>query len=303
MGPVLLSHTSKKTDIKYSFRIIPIGGFVSMVGEDEDDKNDARALCKKPVWQRLLITFAGPFMNILLGIILTFTMTVSSQSIGNTTIASFTENSISKLYGLREGDEILKIGSRKVKTMNEVAYEIMRYGTNPLNIEVNRDNKILVLNNISFGENRENGIDYGVMDFKICAVSKTPSNIIRHTFNNSKLSIKMICDSLIDLITGKFSIDAVSGPVGITTTISDIAKKSPVNLIYLCSVISMNLGIFNLLPIPALDGGRIFFQIIELVLHKPVNRKLEHWIHTVGLLLLFAFMIFITFKDILKLAR
>lgn len=301
MGPAIFSRTSKKTAIKNSLRILPIGGYVAMVGEDEDVKDDSRALCNKPVWQRMIITAAGSVMNLLLGVILTFAMTLSSSAIGNTTVAGFTDGASSQSYGLRVGDEITKIGSHSVRTMNEVAYDIMHDATKPVDITVLRGGEKTVLKGVVFGEETEDGVAYGIMDFKVAAVSKTVSNITRHTFRNSVLSIRMIWESLYDFVTGKYSVDAVSGPIGITSTITNVAKEGAVNLIYLTSVLAMNLGIFNLLPIPALDGGRLFFQLIELIFRRPINRKVEGYIHTAGLMIFFALIILITFKDISKL--
>ena len=111
----------------------------------------------------------------------------------------------------------------------------------------------------------------------------------------------MIWESLVDLVSGKYGVEAVSGPVGVTTALGDAAKQGADSLLYLCSVIAMNLGVFNLLPLPALDGGRIFFMLIELVRGKPVDRKYECMIHFAGIVLLLGFMILITFKDIIGL--
>ena len=272
-----------------------------MVGEDEDVKDDSRALCNKPVWQRMIITAAGSVMNLLLGFILTLAMTLSSPAIGNTTVAQFEDGASSQAYGLQVGDEITKIGSHTVRTMNEVAYDIMHDATKPVDITVKRGGEKTVLKDVVFSEETEDGVSYGIMDFKVKAVGKTAANICRHTFRNSWLSIRMIWESLYDFVTGKYSVDAVSGPIGITSTITSVAKEGAADLIYLSSVLAMNLGIFNLLPIPALDGGRLFFQLWELITRKPISRKVEGYIHTTGLMILFAFIILITFKDIRKL--
>ena len=303
MGPKLFSHTSKKTEIIYSVRILPFGGYVAMAGEEYDDEDDDRALCNKEVWKRIIITFAGSFMNIILGIILTVIMVISQPRIGDTEIVSFDESAVSQTYGLMSGDIITKIGKTDVSTANDVSYEVAHSGTEALDITVLRNGKEIVIPGVKFGIESEEGVAFGNMDFNLKSVPKTIKNVVKHSYCNIKLSVRMIWESLFDLITGRYSFDSLSGPVGLTSTMSDVARRSYVSFIYLCSVIAMNLGIFNLLPIPALDGGRIFFQLYELIFRRPINRKAESAIHFVGIIVLFGFMLLITFKDIFKLLR
>ncbi len=271
-----------------------------MVGEDEDS-DDERALCKKPVWQRIIITAAGSIMNLLLGIILTFAMIVSSSAIGGTTVAKFSENSVSAEMGLQIGDRIVSIDGAATHISTQVVYEISRCTDGAVDISVIRDGEKVVIKDIAFGQETEDGISYGICDFKISAEKKSVANVLKHTWHTSMLSVKMIWQSLGDLICGRYGMEAVSGPVGVTSTITNVAKQSTVSLLYLCSIIAMNLGIFNLLPVPALDGGRLFFQLFELIFRRPVNRKIEGYIHFVGIVVLLTFMLLITFKDIVKL--
>ena len=271
-----------------------------MVGEDEDS-DDERALCKKPVWQRIIITAAGSIMNLLLGIILTFAMVVSSVAIGGTTVAVFDENAISSQSGLAVGDEIVSIDGAHTAISTQVVYETSRATNGPVDINVIRNGERLVIENVTFGQQTEEGIAFGICDFKIKSEQKTVTNILKHTLYSSKLNIKMIWQSLGDLITGKYGVEAVSGPVGVPSTITTVAKENTVSLLYLCSIIAMNLGIFNLLPVPALDGGRIFFLLIELIFRRPVSRKIEGKIHFIGIVILLGFMVIITFKDIINL--
>jgi len=300
MGPKLFSRTSEKNNIKYSIRLLPIGGYVAMVGEDEDSDNPD-ALCNKSVWKRMIITAAGSLSNIITGILLVFIMIIISNAIGSTVIAEFDKNAVSPDYGLCTGDEIIAVGDKNTPIWNNVAYEIGRNGTEPVDITVLRDGKEVILNDVEFGIVTEEGIAFGNIDFKVFRAEKNFKNIIKHTYNASVLSVRMIWDSLGDLISGKYGMDAVSGPVGVATTIGDAAKAGMQNLLYLSSLIAMNLGIFNLLPLPALDGGRLFFQLIELVRGRPVDRKYEGMVHFVGIVLLMLLMVIITYKDILKL--
>lgn len=300
MGPKIFSKVSKKKDIKYSVRILPIGGYVSMVGENEESEH-INAFCNKPCYQRLIITVAGALFNILLGIILMFAMTISMPKSGTTEIAKFYDNAVSCKYGLSVGDKILEIDGNYTPTMNSVVYEIGHSGGKAVDIKVERNGIETELYAVSFGTETENSITFGEIDFKFCSIEKSISNVVKDSFYNSFLTVRMIWDSLFDLITGRYSIDALSGPVGVTTTIGEAVKGGATSFFYLCSMLAMNLGIFNMLPIPALDGGRTFFLLVELLRGKPINRKYEGYIHTIGFMLLIILMIFVTYKDILRL--
>lgn len=271
-----------------------------MVGED-DDSDDERALCKKPVWQRMIITAAGSFMNLILGIILSFAMILSSPVIGGTTISKFNDNAVSEKSGLWVGDTIISIDGAATNISTQVVYEIGRCTEGPVDITVIRNDEKITIKDVSFGIETEEGIAFGICDFKIYPESKSVGNVLKHSWHTSMLSVKMIWQSLGDLITGKYGMEAVSGPVGVTSTITTAAKESTMSLLYLCSIIAMNLGIFNLLPVPALDGGRLFFQFFELIFRRPLSRKIEAYIHMAGIVVLLTFMVLITFKDIIKL--
>ncbi|MBR4882156.1 MAG: site-2 protease family protein [Clostridia bacterium] len=300
MGPKVFSRVSKKTGIRYSFRLLPIGGFVSMVGEDEESDHPD-ALCNKPVWQRMIICAAGSVFNIITGVILIFAVILTSPAIGSTVVGEFTENAVSCNYGLTVGDKIVKIGDDKTPTWRNVVYEIGHIGADPVDVTVIREGERLVLSDVNFGEEVSEGVTFGVIDFRVEREEKNAVNILRHTFHASTLTVKMIWESLLDLVTGRYGFEAVSGPVGVTTTIGEAAKQGIGSLMYLSAVLAMNLGVFNLLPLPALDGGRLFFQLIELIRRKPVPPKYEGMIHFAGIVLLMALMVVITYKDIVKL--
>ena len=271
-----------------------------MAGED-GESDDERALQKKPVWQRIVIISAGAVMNLLLGVILSFIMVVSSPVIGGNVVAQFDENAVSDDFGLMVGDKICSIDGADTVISTQVVYEIGRCTNGPVDIKVQRDGKYVEIKDVVFGQKTDSGVVFGVCDFKIAAEEKSVPNILKHTWHTSVLSVKMVWQSLIDLISGKYTMEAVSGPVGITGTMTEVAKESTVSLIYLSSIIAINLGICNLLPVPALDGGRLVFQFIELIFSRPVNRKIEAYIHTAGIAVLLLLMVIITFKDIVTL--
>ena len=300
MGPKILSHRSKKTDIVYSLRLFPIGGFVSMVGEDEASDAD-NALNKKPVWQRMIITVAGSLMNILTGIVLMAVVVSMSPKLGGTTIAQFDEHPVSSLGGLQVGDEVVRVNGVPVHVAAELSYEIMHSATKPIDLVVRRDGELIVLENVDFPKALSQGVLFGVPDFYVLEEAKTLGNIIKHSFWRSISTVKMIWESLLDLITGRYGFEAVSGPIGVAGAVTDAAKSGLADFLHLVVVIAMNLGVFNLLPLPALDGGRLLFQTVELIRRKPVKPEVEGYVHFAGIVLLLFLMVLITFKDIVNL--
>lgn len=303
MGPKLFSWRSKKYDTQYALRLFPIGGYVSMVGED-DESEDENAFHRKNVWQKMAIIVAGPLMNILLAIVVMFVMVAGFGSIVSTTVGDFTEEAISDDCGLQLEDTIIKVNKVRVFTGNELVYEIMHQGDKPVDLTVLRDGERVVLEDVSFPIFSESGASFGEADFKLYAAPKTFGNVIKHGFFRSFSTAKMIWDSLVDMLSGRYGVESVSGPVGITQEIGKAAKAGLSTLLYMCVVISMNLGIFNLLPIPALDGGRLVFRIIEAIRGgKPLKPEWESYIHMVGILVLLALMLLVSCKDVINIIK
>ncbi|MBO5111308.1 MAG: site-2 protease family protein [Clostridia bacterium] len=300
MGPKLLSRKSEKTGIVYSLRAFPMGGFVSMVGEDEESE-DENALSKKPAWQRLIIMVAGAAMNILLGVLLVFITVCASPRLASATVAQFqNENAITYQQGLREGDVITKINNTPIHIGNELQYEIMQQGSETARVTILRDGVEMTLN-IDFPTEESDGILFGVMDFYVAGVEKSVGGVLKHTLFRSTSTVKMIWESLIDLISGKYGFRHVSGPVGVTQVITQAAKTSVLQLLNIAAIICINLGVFNLLPIPALDGGRSAFLLLEVIRRKPLSPKVEGYVHAVGLAILLLFMAIVSFKDVFQL--
>ncbi len=302
MGPKILSRVSKKSGIRYSLRLLPIGGFVSMAGEEEESDNP-NAFCNKSVWRRILTILAGPLTNILIGVLCMVILVCASGRLASTTVAEFADESKSSAW-LKEGDKIVSVGGVPVHTGNELVYEIMNSGYEPVDVVVMRDGKKVTLESVEFPTFSEAGATFGDVDFKPYAEAKTFENIVKHAFFRSLSTIKMIWDSIIDMIRGRYGIEAVSGPIGITETVGTTVKNGGfMNLLYLFVVLAMNLGVVNLLPIPALDGGRLLFLIIEGIAGRPINRKVEGYINGAGLIILFTLMILISCKDIFTLIK
>lgn len=299
MGPTLFSWKSKKYDTKYALRLLPIGGFVSMEGEDEDSE-DENAFCNKSVFKRMIIVVAGAVMNLLLGFVLMMTLVLLQGPIASTEVAEFDANAVSNSQ-LQVGDKIVKVDGVSVHSGNEVLYEIMNQGHEPIDIVVKRDGTKIKLENVVFTTVEEQGALFGVMDFKVKQESRSFPNLIKQTFFRSISTVKMVYDSLIGLVSGRFGMDAVSGPIGVAEAVGDAAKNSYISFIYIVAILTINLGIVNLIPFPALDGGRFVLLIIEGIRKKPLNRNVEGYINFAGIVILFAFMIFVSFKDVIKL--
>ncbi len=299
MGPKLFSFTSKKTGIVYSLRLLPIGGFTAMQGEDGEDP-DPDALVNKPRWQKLCVLLAGSFMNILSGVLAMFIYLSLTGQVGSCVVAGFLDDSVSHRW-LQPGDEIVAIEGKRMVDYTDVANTIMLDGTQPLDITVIRDEDEIVLEDVKFQTDVQEGIEVALLDFQFLGVRPSFGALCKQTVTQSVATVKMIYKTLIELISGKYGLKGVSGPVGTVSIISEVAVTGFTNVLYLFSFISLNLGVMNLLPIPALDGGRILFTLVECVIRKPLNPKFETVVHLVGMVLLLGFMALITVFDVLKL--
>ena len=299
MGPKIFSKKGKD-GVDYSLRALPIGGFVAMVGEDEDS-DDPNSFHKKPAWQRFIIVCAGAVMNLLIGIIIMVILTICTSRFGGTTVAEFMDGSTSDKSGIMINDEIVEINGYNVHTANDLSYEIMRNGYKPVDVTVIRNGTEITIADVSFPQFTSQGVVFGSMDFKIYEEPKDFGVVCKNAFFSCTSTVKMIWDSLFDLLSGRYGIQAVSGPIGVTGAITDAAKTSAYSLFYIVVVISINLGVFNLLPIPALDGGSLLFLLIEMIFRKPIPRKVEGYLKLAGFALLILLVILVTFKDIWKL--
>ncbi len=311
MGKKIAGFTSPKTGIQYSLRLIPVGGYVSMAGEDETkegEENDPNAFNKKSVWQRIVILAAGAAMNVLTGflamLVLTAGMTMAGYKLPSTTIGQFAQAAPSYVSGLELGDRILSIDGVKIHTGYDLSYEIMFNGYKPVDVVVERDGQKLLIPDVRFPTGEEQGILLGGMDFSVLAAETTAGNVFKTAFYRGTSSIKMVFDSIGGMITGRFGFTDLSGPIGMTAAVQDVASQPMAgwNILYLFAVIAMNLGVMNLMPLPALDGGRLFFRLVEVLrFGKPVNERVEATIHGMGMMLLLGLMVIIALKDVFML--
>ncbi|MCL2096005.1 MAG: M50 family metallopeptidase [Oscillospiraceae bacterium] len=304
MGPKIFMVTRNKID--YAIRAVPMGGALTMYGEDEDSDVE-NAVSKKPVWQRFIIMSSGSFMNLLLGFIIMSVLVSGADGYYSNKINRFLPNSQSNSSGLVEGDEILGINGKRINIYNDLAYALIRGGKDPIDITIMRNGERIVVKDVKFPTETEGGITYGVVDFEPTVYAKSFGAVVNQTFYQSLSTIDMVWTSFFDLLTGRFGIEEVSGPVGVTQAIGNSAREASQSrggsrmFLFILAIITMNLGVVNLLPLPALDGGRIVFLIIEFVRRKPLKPEYEGYIHLAGFAMLILFVIFITYKDIMKL--
>ena len=320
MGPRLVSWVSKKTGIRYTLALIPFGGYVSMAGENDgtgervpqndtvpdDIEDDPNSFDKKPAWQRFIITIAGASVNIIIGVIVTVIVS-ACINIGGTTVVKIpttdeTGYDISSAdSGLKAGDTIIAVDGQGVSIADELQYEILRRGYKPVDLTVIRDGAEMTLKDVVFPKATEQEQTFGMIDFTVNRLEKSLGTVLNHALRKSLLTIRQVWESLYDLITGRYSLAAVSGPVGISAAIGDAASYGIIVLLNLVAMISINLGVMNLLPIPALDGFRMLTTLFEMITKKRIPEKVEGIVNAVGLLLLLGLSALILVKDVFQL--
>lgn len=309
MGPAIFK--KQRGETLYAIRLFPIGGFVSMEGEDEDS-NDSRALNKKKVSQRIAITVAGAVMNLILGFIVVLIITSTGKEIVSTEISHFSENSVSSKTGLQLNDKIVKVNGMSIFTDTDLAFKLQNDEDGIYNMQVIRDGKKINLSNVQLlrtVDEKGNGVIH--YDFNVKEIKKNPVNVVTHSVAKTASIGRVIWITLGDLVTGKYKLNDLSGPVGIVDAIGTTIDQNNAinfaemiqNLLMLVAFITINVGIFNLLPLPALDGGRIMFLIIEGIRKKPVKPEHEGMVHFVGLALLMLLMVAVSFNDIMKMIK
>lgn len=311
MGPALLRKKGKETE--FVLRAIPVGGFCAFEGEDggateEEKLRNPRAFNAAPVWKRMIVVLAGPLMNLILGFIVVLIMMLSMEYLPSTEIHSFEQQSVSSEY-LKAGDKILSVDGLPIFTSTDISYKLQSSdrrndnGNLVFDFKVKRDGEVITIHDVEFMTmEREDGSTGIYFDFIILAKEKTFTSVISASWRECCTTARLIIMTLIDLMRGKYGINELSGPIGVGTVISDAVKHYTLgDILYIVSLITINLGVFNLLPIPALDGARFIFLLIELIRRKPAKPEVEGMVHFVGMALLLVLMIVVTFNDIRKL--
>lgn len=291
MGPKIFQR--QKGETKYSVRVLPIGGFVSMEGEDEDSQ-DPRSFNRAKPWARIITVAAGAIMNFVLAVIV---LIIVSYNIGipTTTVLDTIENSPEERVGILSGDIIKSINGVEVDDWNSIVDRVGN--SNPedeMVVRVIRDGETLDFTLKPTVSEEDNRVIIGIMpkyEKSISAAIAGGLSETSHMFQIMFNFIKMI-------FRGQVKTGDLTGPVGVIYTIGEAAKYGLINLLYLMGFISVNLGVFNLFPLPALDGSRIVFILIELIRGKPINPEKEGYVHFIGFILLMLLMIVVTYTDI-----
>ena len=306
MGPAIFK--KQKGETLYALRLFPIGGYCAMEGEDAESQDD-RAFNNKPILHRIAVLVAGAAMNIILGFILVVIIVSSSNTVLSSKVAAFTEGSTSAETGLQLGDEIIKINNMRIFDANDIVYQLQTDTDAVVNMQVLRNGTKTNLSNIKFAVKpaTEDSKQQIIIDFKVKAMEKTFGTVIQSSLKKTVSTARLIWISLTDLMRGRYGFNELSGPVGIVgaigsaITVSQSMQDKILNVLSLASFITINVGIFNLLPLPALDGGRILCRVIEAIIRKPIKPQVEQVIHFVGLATLLLLMVIVTFNDVLKL--
>ena len=303
MGPRIFKWNRKNDETEYSIRAFPIGGFVSMAGEEVevDEKVPVEKRLQSKKWiQRFMVVIAGVMMNFILAFVLLLIFgIVTGPDTNEAIIGNIKEDSPFINYGIEENDKIIKINGKNTKSLDMflLEYQVALDGKEVkfTILKPNGDTKEItalptkVDDNYSFGFGIKSEREYGILSY------------IKYAFIRFFGLMNQMVHTILYLILGKLSLKNLSGPIGIYSIVGEAAALGFINLVYLTALLSLNVGFINILPLPAFDGGRLFFMIIEKIIGKPVNQKVENTIHSVGMVLLLILMLVICFNDIIKL--
>jgi regulator of sigma E protease len=302
MGPAIFKHQGKNT--LFAIRAFPIGGFCDM-SEDkaEEADTDRNHFRNKPVIMRMITIVAGAAMNLILGFIFCLIFVIASGTSGTTEIAFVDETPAAENSGLHVGDKILSIDGRHMYSSKDISYILSTDEDGIVKMVVRRNGEKITLPAVAFPIiiNDETGLRTLEYGFKVVGEKVRITNIVKLSGGEFVYMSRAVILSLADLIRGKYGLNDLSGPVGIVTAISGATKEigiSPMFLLQIASLITINVGLFNLWPLPALDGGRFVFLVIEAISRKPVKPEVEGAFHFVGFALLIVLMVVITVKDV-----
>ncbi len=307
MGPKLLHYKKKNGETEYCIRLIPIGGFVSLAGEDADDNNkipEDRKLYSKPVWQRFLIMVAGVMNNFIFAFLLLFVMAlIYGSATTKPLIESVTAGMPAEAAGIQKGDTVVSIDGQKISSFSEIQLYLQTSEGKEMEIGLkdssgNKRTVKVVPNKTEDEDGKEKYVIGIVLDTKI---NKGFIPSLKYAGETTLSLYKLMFTTIKQLFNGRASVKDLSGPVGIYTIVSEESKAGFQNILYLTAYLSINVGFINLLPFPAFDGGRVVFLIIEKIRRKRVPVKVEAIVNGAGFALLILLMIFVTFNDILRL--
>ena len=312
MGPAIFKKTKGETT--NALRVLPIGGFCAMEGEEEDS-DDPTALNNQSFWRKLLIFAAGAVMNFLTGLLIILVLYAGAKAFYSPTITGFAEGCpLEHADGLQVGDRLLSIDGEKIYVYSDVGLLLGLNKDGTFDLVVQRGDETITLQDFPMERAEypdQNGSTYTGFGIFFGAEEATFFSRIKYSWNNAIDFVRMVRLSLEMLITGEAGVQDLSGPVGIVSTITEVGQQSETvgaaveNIAYLAALIAVNLAVMNLLPFPALDGGKIFFLVVNqislLLIKKKIPPKFENYIHIAGLVLLLILMAVVMFQDIWKL--
>lgn len=313
-GPKLFS-INGKTDqasegstgkTEYSLRLFPIGGFVRMAGSEPDDDENPAGFNQASPWQRIKVLGAGPIMNFVLAIVIficAFTLIGIPQPINQAVLGEVVADKPAAQAGLKSGDRVVSIDGRSISSWDQMVAAIQKTPRgDTLEMMVRRDGQLMKINvKPEYNQSTKTSI-LGVsatLSFQKLGLWEG----IKLGFVNTYMTTVMMISGLVQLITGAVSPNALAGPVGITRMIGEAAQGGLIYLLNFTALLSINLGVINLLPFPALDGSRIVFTGFELVRGRPVEAERENFIHLIGFVVLLGLIILVTFNDIMNLVK
>lgn len=305
MGPKLFSFKRKNDETVYAIRLFPIGGFVSMAGEDMEENNTVpvdKQLCAKSWGNRFITIIAGVLFNFLLALILLFVIGLVNGSSSNQAYIADVEEEYPAYNVLYVGEEIIAINGKKMHSVERLTLEMQINQGKEITFTVRDKNgvertevivpkKIETNNEVSYlyGFTLKTNVEHGFLA------------AIKYAFTKLFYLLEQMALIIFYLITGKLSLNSLSGPVGIFSIVGESAKAGIISILYLIAYLCINVGFINLIPLPAFDGGRAFFLIIEKIKGSRVKPEIENTIHSIGFVLLMLLMIVITFNDVMRL--
>lgn len=310
MGPALFKRQWGET--LYALRLLPVGGYCAMEGED-DDSEDPRAFGKQAAWKRLIILSAGSMMNFLAGLALILILFAGAEQFSTPRIAGFMDGfPLEGKQGLMAGDRIVSINGERIYLYSDVTLFLGRGNGEPYDLVVERNGKEVVLDDVplelrEYSENGQTVTRYGLY---FAAEDATVWVKLKNSWYNAIDFVRLVRLSLTDLFTGAAGVKDLTGPVGIVDTITQVGNQSQSvgiameNILYFGAMIAVNLAVMNMLPLPALDGGRVFFLLVNslwyLLFRRRINPKYESFIHVAGLVALLGLMVYVTFNDLVR---
>lgn len=320
-GPAIWQRQGKDGTL-YSIRLLPLGGYNMMAGLADELAAEFDAECQPPVkkpkgapvlpdaiagktypeaaaGQRFFIIASGALMNFVLGFALLIALVCTQDAIASKIIYGFSEGARSHETGLQPGDEVVSVNGHYCFTTNDIIYELQRAPDYTADFTVLRGGQLTEVPGVQFATNTdEDGNTTMVLDFTVYGIAKTPKSVVRAAFNDFMYYARVILRSFVDMATGRVSLNELSGPVGIVSAIGEALSYGLGDLLSLAALLSVNLGVFNLLPIPGLDGCKLLFLAIEGVTGRAVPAKVQGVISAIGMLLLLLLMLFVTFQDV-----